>query len=278
MDSHNLSVCVAPSIFHKLDRPSDVESSFQAIAFIKHLIDNCETLFGTPTLSLLTNQLANEHEEDLHSELLDPITTSKESVASHKKQTKSIINHRKEIGRMLNFALKGKKSLKSKTKSCTESTDSSASTTISRPLSKKTAEDVVVPVQQTVPIVVLNSPPKEAATTEDETNELKSSFNKMTLGKEIRRRTSTNNSDQKTEFNAMLVVNVEGDAEDNAEDNIADHIEANQSFNSENDSDQEDFYTYNDDIVSAATGYDCSNDDGMLKFKLRGLVDEYKFN
>lgn len=28
MDTHNLSVCIAPSIFHKLDRPNDVESSF----------------------------------------------------------------------------------------------------------------------------------------------------------------------------------------------------------------------------------------------------------
>ncbi len=53
MDSHNISVCVAPSIFHKLDRPSDVESSFQAIAFIKYLIDNCRQLFGPDLFSLL---------------------------------------------------------------------------------------------------------------------------------------------------------------------------------------------------------------------------------
>jgi hypothetical protein len=53
MDSHNISVCVAPSIFHKLDRPNDVESSFQIIAFIEYLINNCGELFGNDTFTLL---------------------------------------------------------------------------------------------------------------------------------------------------------------------------------------------------------------------------------
>lgn len=53
MDAHNISVCVAPSMFHKLDRPNDVESSFKAIAFVEFLINNTEALFGADTMSLL---------------------------------------------------------------------------------------------------------------------------------------------------------------------------------------------------------------------------------
>ncbi len=115
MDSHNLSVCVAPSIFHKLDRPSDVESSFQAIAFIKHLIDNCVYLFGEDTLCLLKPGYSNlESEQEYLTIDTEPTTTT---TAAQKKHTKSTIKiHRKEIGRMLNFALKGKKTSKSKSK------------------------------------------------------------------------------------------------------------------------------------------------------------------
>lgn len=53
MDAHNISVCVAPSMFHKLDRPNDVESSFKAIAFVEFLINNTEALFGAETMTLL---------------------------------------------------------------------------------------------------------------------------------------------------------------------------------------------------------------------------------
>ncbi len=53
MDAHNISVCVAPSLFHKLDRPNDVETSLQTISFVRLLIENIETLFGKPTIVLL---------------------------------------------------------------------------------------------------------------------------------------------------------------------------------------------------------------------------------
>ena len=55
MDAHNLAVCVAPSIFHKLDhtRPNDVESSLQTITFVEYLIDNCELVFGSDTFQLI---------------------------------------------------------------------------------------------------------------------------------------------------------------------------------------------------------------------------------
>lgn len=45
MDVHNISVCVAPSIFHKLDRPNDLESSFRTIAFIEYMIENVTSIF-----------------------------------------------------------------------------------------------------------------------------------------------------------------------------------------------------------------------------------------
>lgn len=57
MDAHNISVCVAPSMFHKLDRPNDVESSFKAIAFVEFLINNTEALFGADTMSLLKSTI-----------------------------------------------------------------------------------------------------------------------------------------------------------------------------------------------------------------------------
>jgi len=256
MDSHNLSVCVAPSIFHKLDRPSDVESSFQAIAFIKHLIDNCADLFGEDTLNLLKPGCSSVESEQ------DYLTTDAElTTTANKKHTKSAITmHRKEIGRMLNFALKGKKISKSKSKVETQTT-----TTAHVTLHKKLAEDVTMPDKQVVvPIFIVNSPSKD---TDDD--DLIRGFNKSELSKEIRRRTSTNNSEQKAEFNTMLVVNVEvehdGDVEDHEFNNSEEDEDADVDDDDEADenSDQEDYYTYNDDIVSAATGYDCSNDDGI---------------
>ena len=98
MDSHNISVCVAPSIFHKLDRPSDVESSFQAIAFVKYLIDNSESLFGSDVSTLLTNtgQSRPFDVDDESNQELKP-------TASTKKHKSSMIIHKREIGRMLNL-------------------------------------------------------------------------------------------------------------------------------------------------------------------------------
>jgi hypothetical protein len=71
MDTHNISVCVAPSLFHKsTDRQTlvDVESSFQTIAFVKHLIENVAELFGADTLTLLNNDFESpppqEEEEE----------------------------------------------------------------------------------------------------------------------------------------------------------------------------------------------------------------------
>lgn len=66
MDAHNISVCVAPSIFHKLDRPNDVESSFKAIAFVEFLINNSESLFGTDTFSLLKQQQQQQTSNEIH--------------------------------------------------------------------------------------------------------------------------------------------------------------------------------------------------------------------
>lgn len=262
MDSHNLSVCVAPSIFHKLDRPSDVESSFQAIAFIKHLIDNCETVFGKETMYLLGH---NPVEVDIYSEMsVHDVDSEEMGAAKQRKGTKSKIIHHKEIGRMLNFALKGKKSSKSKSKAMSSSvgtvTQSSDADGVKSALSTA--------LVNVIPTVVLSSPPNKIAQDDDETlaekvEDPEAGFDKISLNKnkEIRRRTSTNNSDQKAEFNTMLVVNdEEPEMEDDEAEDEDDHG-TNQSFNSdeENDdiSDQEDYYTYNDDIV------EISNEDGI---------------
>jgi hypothetical protein len=69
MDSHNIAVCVAPSMFHKVDRPSDVESSFQKIAFVKYLIENTEQLFGDDTFKLLKSaeSIINKENTNLQS-------------------------------------------------------------------------------------------------------------------------------------------------------------------------------------------------------------------
>lgn len=243
MDSHNLSVCVAPSIFHKLDRPQDVESSLQAIAFIKHLIDNCEEIFESGTLLLLGSVEQMGHVNYRSQSIdCDLITTSKHTDNFSKKQTKSLI-HRRELGRMLTNALKVKKSSKTKTKAPGVAMTAFMDT-------YQTAQ--IITQQQVVPKVTVNSPAIEIG----ETNpELEGDFKKIALSKEIRRRTSTNNSDQKPEFNGTtLVINVEDENEEGAND-----IEANHSFNSEDDelSDQDDYYAYDDHI---AVG-ECSNDD-----------------
>jgi hypothetical protein len=53
MDANSISVCVAPSLFHKLDRPNDLETSYQLIHFVRLLIENCASIFGEDTLDLL---------------------------------------------------------------------------------------------------------------------------------------------------------------------------------------------------------------------------------
>lgn len=259
MDSHNLSVCVAPSIFHKLDRPSDVESSFQAIAFIKHLIDNCETVFGSETMYLLGDNPV----EDIYSEM--SVHDSEEiCAAKQRKGTKSKMIHHKEIGRMLNFALKGKKSSKSKSKAMSSSVGTVTQSSDADE-AKSASSTALVSV---IPTVVLSSPPNKIAQDDDEklaakVEDPEAGFDKISLNKnkEIRRRTSTNNSDQKAEFNTMLVVNDEEPEMEDDEAGDEDDHGTNQSFNSEEEnddiSDQEDYYTYNDDIV------EISNDDGI---------------
>ncbi len=136
---------------------------------------------------------------------------------------------------------------------------------IQKPLEIKVAEDVIAQENKLeVPIFIVNSPTREI---EDE--ELVRGFNKIELNKEIRRRTSTNNSEQKAEFNTMLVVNVEGDHDGDLEDHEQDFNNSGEDEDvddeevADENSDQEDYFTYNDDIVSAETGNDCSNDDGI---------------
>jgi len=139
MDSHNISVCVAPSIFHKLDRPSDVESSFQAIAFIEYLINNCGQLFGSDLFFLLNAaKLMKKKDEPITSSLSSfsseknliaepslllskqqihpPTTPTTTTNTEDKTKQNKPIKHKREIGRMLNLvSLKGRKSLSSNT-------------------------------------------------------------------------------------------------------------------------------------------------------------------
>lgn len=78
MDMHNLAVCVAPSIFHKLDRPNDVESSFKAISFVEYLMQNTEALFGADTFSLLSKKAEKSNQ-------IDEISKSNESIKTNSK-------------------------------------------------------------------------------------------------------------------------------------------------------------------------------------------------
>lgn len=119
MDAHNISVCVAPSIFHKLDRPNDVESSFKAIAFVEYLINNIDALFGEDTFSLL-QQARNVTSQPT-------TTTINESETVDTKSRPNGTKPKTEFGgRVLNLvSLKGRKSLAPKLKS--KSTTSSLS-------------------------------------------------------------------------------------------------------------------------------------------------------
>ena len=136
MDTHNISVCVAPSIFHKSDRQTlvDVESSFQTIAFVKNLIENCQQIFGEDTITLLNAStiqtiqdkkikedilLDNDNENEI--DKVTPVTelmTQSDSTKlpptqvqiSTMKQNSTL--QKREFGRMLNLvSLKGRKSL-----------------------------------------------------------------------------------------------------------------------------------------------------------------------
>ncbi|CAF0901665.1 unnamed protein product, partial [Brachionus calyciflorus] len=125
MDIHNISVCVAPSIFHKLDRPNDVESSFKTIAFVEYLIDNTAYLFGNDTLDLfnkeerlsdfsLSNSQNNQLKKipnifiEINSDSSSQISKSNESIYNQSQK----INSKRDITKILNLVtLKSKKSL-----------------------------------------------------------------------------------------------------------------------------------------------------------------------
>ena len=144
MDTHNISVCVAPSIFHKSDRQAlvDVESSFQTIAFVKHLIENCAQLFGDDTLTLLDAALSSgeaalndiNNMEPTHRQEIDENTAAASAAliapmpipSANVKQSSTL--QKREFGRMLNLvSLKGRKSLAPKSTSATKGSLSSLS-------------------------------------------------------------------------------------------------------------------------------------------------------
>ena len=142
MDTHNISVCVAPSIFHKSDRQTlvDVESSFQTIAFVKHLIENCAQLFGEDTLTLLnptpiqmliieqaniaplgeTAVAAADDKKENVTAITKVVVESVDVHVEEKKKQQPVMAansnvstlQKREFGRMLNLvSLKGRKSL-----------------------------------------------------------------------------------------------------------------------------------------------------------------------
>ena len=80
---HNIAVCVAPSIFHKLDRTHDVESSFRTIAFIEHLIENTSTLFDD-------NASVYQHLKTLAGAPVPPSTPSTAATTTNLKPQPSI--------------------------------------------------------------------------------------------------------------------------------------------------------------------------------------------
>ena len=53
MNSESIAVCVAPSLFHKQDRPNDYATSKQIVSFVCLLLENIEQLFGKQTLRLI---------------------------------------------------------------------------------------------------------------------------------------------------------------------------------------------------------------------------------
>lgn len=125
MDAHNISVCVAPSIFHKLDRPSDVESSFQSIAFVKFLIENTESLFGEETLDLFKKPSFDDQALASAEQVVAQTEVAKtKQLKSSKSQPVEYetANKNKSINKVLNLVtLKSKKSLAPKLKTKTSS-------------------------------------------------------------------------------------------------------------------------------------------------------------
>jgi len=261
MDSHNISVCVAPSIFHKLDRPSDVESSFQAIAFIKYLIDNCRQLFGPDLFSLLqSSQSLLPKKESITSDAVsslssfssnvDPVQTEQQNLhhSNEIKQTKPGKNKR-EIGRMLNLvSLKGRKPL---TNTITDSNKKSGSCSSSN-------ENEATKNQ--IEIITANSKnlsESESTKQRADTNSYSSMDNYINLcdfkstdltttnpaGSKLRRRTSTNNGNS-----SILVIN-----DEDAEQNFA--------YNHENDDDDYEDYDFNEATTEESGGKDLEDDE-----------------
>jgi hypothetical protein len=215
MDSHNISVCVAPSIFHKLDRPSDVESSFQAIAFIEYLINNCGQLFGSDLFFLLNAaKLMKKKDEPITSSLSSfsseknliaepslllskqqihpPTTPTTTTNTEDKTKQNKPIKHKREIGRMLNLvSLKGRKSLSSNTTKLNNE----------KPNNITTTPELETQVQQQIEneskhAILVNSSIENLTNDEPTTTT-------TTTGSKLRRRTSTNNSNDRDcfEFN-----------------------------------------------------------------------------
>ena len=225
MDSHNMAVCIAPSIFHKLDRPSDVESSFQAIAFIKYLIDNCEVLFGADTLSLLisaesilskrldTHTLDEEFEKVDSQESAGTDLNEPNSETTIKKPSlKSSLIQRRDIGRMLNLVtLKSRKSLAPKFKS---KNSASNSTTVNSHVSQSEPEILLKNNSkvQLNRLEVKNVPEMEIFVTES--SEICEITDESLKNETNRRRTSTNNSNpNQNASGAMIILDDETDAE-----------------------------------------------------------------
>jgi len=164
MDTHNISVCVAPSIFHKSDRQTliDVESSFQTIAFVKSLIENCQQIFGEDTITLLNPPIIqiiqdqkvkedilidnDENELDKASPVTGVISVDSTKISlSSEVQTSTIKQNptiqKREFGRMLNLvSLKGRKSLAPKIAAKAKAVSSSSSSSLSTDLTAPTAK------------------------------------------------------------------------------------------------------------------------------------------
>jgi hypothetical protein len=259
MDSHNISVCVAPSIFHKLDRPSDVESSFQAIAFIEYLINNCGKLFGSDLFLLLnaaklmkkkdeqtiTSSLSSFSSENLIAESAPslpkqiptplpppttPTTTTTTTTINNEDKTKQNkpIKHKREIGRMLNLvSLKGRKSLSSNTGKLNNEKTNNITTTPELETQVQQIENESKPA-----MLIINS------SIENLTN-----GQPTTTGSKLRRRTSTNNSNDQDcfEFN-----NDDEEEEEDYDENIFDFNENKNDDDDDDDYEEECF----DDLIN----------------------------
>ena len=104
MDVHNISVCVAPSIFHKIDKPSDVETNFKSIAFVEFMIKNLVELFGADTLSLLSKE-PPQIVIEINSDTSSQVSKSNESICTKTKP-------RRDLSKVLNLVnFKSKQSL-----------------------------------------------------------------------------------------------------------------------------------------------------------------------